>query len=135
MKLIFSRLARIKQDHVKLLRERAAALGVRSGQPAVAPPLYPIDAFAKVECYVCGYAATNIPESCPKCGAAGYAFQKEIGKVTAWGLAVSGARSTLAFLRSLEDKHPTARPLLDSLRTAEETFVREAEAQLAEAKP
>ena len=134
MKLIFTRLARTKQDHAKLLRERAASLGVRSGRAAAAPSVYPTDAFAKVECYVCGYTASEIPGSCPKCGAARYAFEKEISRATAWELAASGARSTLAFLQGLAEKHPAARSLLDSLRGAEEAFFSEAEAQLAQTK-
>ena len=134
VKLIFTRLARIKQEHVKLLRDQAASLGVRSGREATVPAIYPTEAFARVECYVCGYSATDIPESCPKCGAARYAFEKEVSKAMAWELAAKGARSTLSFVRGLEEKHPVTRPLLEPLRAAEEAFAAEAEGQLAQAK-
>ncbi len=134
VKLIFNRLARQKQDHVKLLRDRAASLGIRGGRPAPLPSFYPVDAFAKVECYVCGYVSVEIPDACPKCGAARYAFEKEVSKATAWELAATTARASLALVRSLGEKHPAAKPLLEPLRGAEEALVREAESALAQPK-
>ena len=134
VRLIFQRLVRVKQDHVKLLRDRAASMTVHGGHPGNPPAVYPTEAFARVECYVCGHSSVDIPEACPKCGSARYAFEKEISKAMAWELAATSARASASYLRGLEDRHPAGRPLLDGLRAAEEAAAREAEGELARSK-
>ena len=54
----------------------------------------------KIECYVCGYSIGHevIPESCPRCGASRYAFEKDITLRKAWELARSGMTATLGIL-------------------------------------
>jgi len=134
VRLIFQRLARVKHDHLRLLRDRAAAMGVRGGHAAKAPTVYPTEAFARVECYVCGYGSVDIPDACPKCGSARYAFEKEVSKAMAWELAATSARASVAFLRGLEERYPAGQPLLDSLRAAEEASAAEAEGELTRSK-
>jgi len=134
VRLIFHRLTRVKQDHLKLLRDRAAAMGVRGGHAANAPAVYPTEAFARVECYVCGHSSVDIPDACPKCGSARYAFEKEISKAMAWELAATSARACASYLRGLDERYPAGRPLLDVLRAAEEASAQEAEGELARAK-
>ncbi len=134
VKLIFHRLARGKQDHIKLLRDRAAALGIRGTRAATAPAVYPTEAFARVECYVCGHSSMDIPDACPKCGSARYAYEKEISKAMAWELAATSARASASYLRGLEDRYPAGLPLVDPLSAAEEASAREAEGELARSK-
>ena len=134
VKLIFHRLARVKQDHIKLLRDRGAAMGVRGTHTSTAPAVYPTAAFARVECYVCGHSSIDIPDACPQCGSARYAYEKEINKSMAWELAATSARASATYLHSLEERYPAGRPLLDPLRAAEEASARESEAELARSK-
>jgi len=134
VRLIFQRLERVQQDQVKLLRDRAVSMAVRGGRPGKPPAVFPTEAFARVECYVCGHSAADIPEACPECGSARYAFEKEISKAMAWELAATSARGSASYLRSLEERYPASRPLLDGLRAAEETSARDAEGELARSK-
>src|SRR5207244_660670 len=72
--------------------EGVAGSGAKAA--AVMPGIYPINVVSKVECYVCGFAADTkaMPNTCPNCGAARYAFEKEIALTKAWEIAAEAGR-------------------------------------------
>lgn len=67
------------------------------------PDLFPFRDYAEIECYVCGYTASaeDLPDTCPSCGAAGYAFEREVSPDNAWELVAKTTKKALAFLRKL----------------------------------
>jgi rubrerythrin len=99
------------------------------------PGIYPIDAVAKVECYVCGFVADTktMPSQCPSCGAARYAFEKEIALTKAWEIALeTGRNSAVLFRASAAHAAGPARTLLEELAKEEEGQAIQADRQLTE---
>ncbi|MGI0149262.1 MAG: rubredoxin-like domain-containing protein, partial [Thermoplasmata archaeon] len=98
VKVAFEELGRRKR--IQLAKIEAVA-GPHAKEAAIMPGIYPIDAVAKVECYVCGFAAETkaMPNQCPSCGAARYAFEKEIALAKAWEIAAETDRSSAVLLR------------------------------------
>jgi len=93
VKVAFEELGRHKKDQLARL-ESVAGSGVKDA--AVMPGIYPINVVAKVECYVCGFVAETkaMPNNCPNCGAARYAFEKEISLSKAWEIAAEAGRKS-----------------------------------------
>ena len=99
------------------------------------PGIYPIDAVAKVECYVCGFVAETkaMPNQCPSCGAARYAFEKEIALTKAWEIAAqTGRSSAVLFRKSATHAAGAARAVLEELAQEDEGQATQADRQLAE---
>jgi hypothetical protein len=89
---LFERMARQREASLVALEDAVAKAKV---EPLLSegPTPYPFDAVRKVECYACGYVAEEIPASCPSCGAARYAFEKEFKASMAWEIAVAAGRA------------------------------------------
>jgi predicted nucleic acid-binding Zn-ribbon protein len=99
------------------------------------PGIYPLDAVATVECYVCGFVAQTraMPNQCPGCGAARYAFEKEIALTKAWEIASETDRnSAVLFRESASRAAGRARSLLEELAREDEGHATQADRQLAE---
>lgn len=96
MKFIFGRAAEQYEGALKFLEPLAKG----RGRPKV-PPFFPFDEYEKIECYVCGYVAKadDLPEVCPSCGAARYAFEREVSQDRAWDLVVRTTKDALAFAK------------------------------------
>ena len=131
---LFERLARQREDVLGALQTAVEAAGIRPAS-AAGPSPYPFEAVSKVECYACGYAAEEIPGSCPSCGAARYAFEKEFRPSMAWEIAVSAGKAEVA---GIEAAVPLAegplRSALEKVLVQERAQLREAEGKLASAK-
>ena len=88
-----------------------------------------------MECYACGYVTDEIPMSCPQCGAARYAFEREFSKAMIWGTALSSGK---ALAKEAQAAIPQAkgevRAALEALLKREQALLREAEGELASAK-
>ena len=89
LKETLQELARQKREHAMSLRDMIKKLDIEIPERRGKPKFYPLAELQKVECYVCGHAADSksIPESCPRCGASKYAFEKEIGIKKMWEMA------------------------------------------------
>src|SRR3989441_13217679 len=97
VKVAFEELGRHKKDQLARL-EGVAGSGAK--EAAVMPGIYRINVVAKVECYVCGFVAETkaMPNTCPNCGAARYAFEKETSLSKAWQIAAdAGRKSAILF--------------------------------------
>lgn len=132
VKVAFEELGRRKRAQLARLESVA---GPHAKDAAVMPGIYPIDAVAKVECYVCGYAADTkaMPNQCPSCGAARYAFEKEIALSKAWEIAAeTGRRTAVLFRKSAAQVPPEARGVLEELAREDEGQATQADRQLAE---
>ncbi|OGS50939.1 MAG: hypothetical protein A3K65_03760 [Euryarchaeota archaeon RBG_16_68_12] len=90
--------------------------------------MYPFEAVAKVECYACGYVSEEIPPSCPSCGAARYAFEKEFKPSMAWEISVAAGKARIA---EIEAAAPLAK---GALKAAMETLLAQERAQLKAAE-
>jgi predicted Zn-ribbon and HTH transcriptional regulator len=99
VKVAFEELGRRKKDQLTRLE---GVTGPTARDAAVMPGIYPLDAVATVECYVCGYVAETkaMPSQCPNCGAARYAFEKEIALAKAWEIAADADRRSAVVLRA-----------------------------------
>jgi rubrerythrin len=132
VKVAFEELGRRQRDQLSKLESVA---GPNARAAAVMPGIYPIDAVAKLECYVCGFVVetTTIPNQCPKCGAARYAFEKEIALTKAWEIAAETDRKAALLLRDAA-RHTTGRTksVLEELVREDEGHAAEADKQLAE---
>ena len=132
VKVAFEELGRRKKAQLAKLESIA---GPNAKQAAVMPGIYPIDAVAKVECYVCGFAAETkaMPSQCPSCGAARYAFEKEIALTKAWEIAAeTGRRSAVLFRNSAAQAAGPSKDILEELAGEEEGQATQADQQLAE---
>jgi len=104
---VFDKLLNIRKESLRSLEESLSEARLQSpgakGQPS---SIYPLEEIQKKDCYVCGYSTDieAVPESCPRCGASRYAFEKEITVREAWEFAESGSRNTLDILNDAE-KH------------------------------
>jgi len=98
VKFIFSRAAEEHENALKVLEPLAKG----RGKPRV-PSFFPVDEYATIECSVCGHSeeTDEIPETCPSCGAAGYAFDKDVPRDLAWSLVARTARNVAAFTRKM----------------------------------
>ena len=94
VKFIFGRAAEEYENAVKALEP------VAKGKAKV-PSLFPFDEYEKIECYVCGFETTveEIPEVCPSCSAARYAFEKEVSQGRAWDLVARTTKDAIAFTK------------------------------------
>ncbi len=131
---LFERLAREREESLTAL-EDALSESKAVQASAEGPSPYPFDAVEKVECYACGYVADEIPPSCPSCGAARYAFEKEFKTSMAWEIAVETGRSRVA---ELEVAVPLAkgklRAALEGVLEREKAQFKAAEGGLASAR-
>jgi len=96
VKFIFGRAAEEYASAVKVLEPVAKG----KGKPK-APALFPSEEYEKIECYVCGFETTvdDLPEACPSCGAARYAFEKEVSQDRAWDLVARTTKDVIAFTK------------------------------------
>ncbi|HEY4704258.1 MAG TPA: hypothetical protein VII27_00785 [Thermoplasmata archaeon] len=134
VKQILARLARHREEDLRALEDAVAKAGLRPPAGGGHTP-YPFEAVAKLVCYACGYVTEELPASCPSCGAARYAFEKEISKAMAWETAVAAGKAGVAALDAA-GRHATGglRAALDALLARERALLKEAEAELASAK-
>src|SRR5438132_4850611 len=112
-----------------------AVPGTHATPAAVMPCTHTLDAVAKVECYVCGFVAETkaMPSVCPSCGAARYAFEKEIALAKAWEIASeTGRHSAVLFRASAAQAAGPARTLLEDLAKEDEGQAVQADRQLAD---
>src|SRR5438046_1879505 len=97
--------------------------------------IYQRDALSIVECYACVFGAHTkaMPNQCPSCGAARYAFEKEIALTKAWEIASETERhSAVLFRESAARAAGPARTLLEELAREDEGQATLADRQLAE---
>ncbi len=135
VKVAFEDLGRHLRDQLSKLESVA---GPSARHAAVMPGIYPIDAVAKVECYVCGYAAETkaMPNQCPNCGAARYAFEKEIALTKAWEIAAETGRKSANLLReAAAHTQGRTKAVLEELAAEDEGHAAQADKQLAELRP
>ncbi len=131
---LFERLSRQREEAARVIESAAARSGIRA-TPGGGPNPYPFEAIAKVECYACGFVAEEIPTSCPQCGAARYAFEREFTKAMIWGTALaSGTAVAEGVLAAIPATKGELRAALESLLERERALLKEAEGELASAK-
>jgi len=132
VKVAFEEFGRVKRAQLAKL-EAVAPPGTKDA--AKWPGIFPLDAVSKVDCYVCGYTvdAKALPNQCPKCGAARYAFEKEIALSKVWEIAVDAGRKSAALFReAAAQTQRRARAVLEELAREEEEHASDADRQLAE---
>jgi len=132
VKVAFGKLGRRKKSQRARLE---AVAGPSATHAAVMPGIYPIDAVSKVECYVCGFAAEtkSMPNQCPSCGAARYAFEKEIALTKAWQIASETGHRSAGILRAAASQVAApVRAVLEELTREDEGQASQAERQLTE---
>jgi len=132
VKVAFEELGRHKKDQLARLESVA---GSSAKDAAVMPGIYPINVVAKVECYVCGFVAETkaMPNNCPNCGAARYAFEKEITLSKAWEIAAeAGRKSAILFGESAAHTGGRAKAVLEELARDEQGQAVQADRQLSE---
>ncbi|HEX9340882.1 MAG TPA: hypothetical protein VF992_06910 [Thermoplasmata archaeon] len=132
VKVAFEDLGRRKKAQLARLE---SVTGRSAKDAAILPGIYPMDVVSKVTCYVCGYVAETkaMPNQCPNCGAARYAFEKEITLSKAWEIAADAGRKSAAVFR--EEAARTDRPtraVLEELADDEDREAAEAARQLEE---
>lgn len=134
VKQLLARLARHREEDLRALEDAVAKAGLRPPAGGGHTP-YPFEAVAKLVCYACGFVTEELPASCPSCGAARYAFEKEISKAMAWETAVAAGKAGVAALEAA-GRHASGglKAALDTLLMRERTLLREAEAESASAK-
>jgi len=98
VKFIFGRAAEEYGNAVKALESAAKGKGKGRAKP---PSLFPSEEYERIECYVCGFETTvdDLPEVCPSCGAARYAFEKEVSQDRAWDLVARTTKDVIAFTK------------------------------------
>lgn len=136
VKSSFYKIAHEKEQHRERLRAAIEEFSFRKLPKVVPPDVYPKDEFKDIECYVCGHQADvdKLPDVCPSCGAARYAFEKEISQETAWSLAATSSKATAKLYRGMASKlRSEARELFLGLAKAEQELAREAQYELSEA--
>ncbi len=132
VKVTFEDLGRRKAAQLERLE---ALAGPSAKDAALYPNLYPLDAVAKAECYVCGHVVEtrNLPNQCPKCGTARYTFEKEIALTKAWEIAAETARKSAELFRDLASRSPAAvKALLEEFAEEDQALAAEAGKELAE---
>ena len=65
------------------------------------PHVFPFEAYDRIECSVCGYETDSeeLPERCPSCDAARYAFERDVKREEAWDLVARTTKESLALAR------------------------------------
>lgn len=125
VKFIFGRAAEEYGNAAKALEPLAKG----RGKPK-APPIFPFDEYENVDCYVCGFEVEgdDIPETCPSCGAARYAFEKEVTQDRAWELVAKSTKEALALTRKASSaaKDAKAKQALAAAAEIEKTLIAEA---------
>ncbi|TLZ53192.1 MAG: hypothetical protein E6K18_00870 [Methanobacteriota archaeon] len=98
VKFIFGRAAETFENAAKVLEPVAKG----RGKPKV-PAVFPFEEYEEIECYVCGHVARadDLPEVCPECGAARYAFEREVSQGGAWDLVLRTTKEAAAFARKV----------------------------------
>ena len=132
VKIAFEELGRRKRAQLAKLE---AVMGRSAKDAAVLPGIYPLDAVAKVECYVCGFVAETkaMPNQCPNCGAARYAFEKEIALTKAWEIAADTARkSAVRFREAARHADARAKAVFEDLARDEESQATQADQHVGE---
>ncbi len=132
VKVTFEDLGRRKAAQLKRLEDVA---GPSAKDAALYPNLYPLDAVAKAECYVCGHVVEtrNLPNQCPKCGTARYTFEKEIALAKAWEIAAETSRKSAELFRDLASQSPAAvKALFEEFAKEDQALAAEAGKELAE---
>ncbi len=132
VKVAFEELGRRKRAQLAKLEGVA---GRSAEDAAVHPGIFPMDAVSKVECYVCGYTAEtkSMPNQCPNCGAARYAFEKEIALSKVWEIAAdAGRKSAIVFRDAAAGAAGPVKTVLEDLARDEEGQAAKADQQLAE---
>ena len=96
VKFIFGRAAEEYENAAKAV----APLAKGKGKPKV-PSFFPFEEYETIECYVCGHVAhaDDLPEVCPECGAARYAFEREVSQDRAWDLVLRTTKDVIGFAR------------------------------------
>jgi rubrerythrin len=132
VKVTFEDLGRRKVAQRARLEQLA---GSTAKEGAFYPSIYPMDAVARAECYVCGHVVEtrDMPNQCPKCGTARYTFEKEIALTKAWEIAAETSRKSADLFRELaKASQGKARELLDALSQEDQALAAEAGKELAE---
>ncbi len=130
---VFERLAAAKKVHLRNLEDGLRDLHMAAAGEARHSTAYPFADILKTECYVCGYGVESgeVPESCPRCGASRYAFEKEISLRKAWELAENGSRTTLKILADAEkEATPAVRPIIAKQMQLEQRLLDETRKEL-----
>src|SRR2546426_8239955 len=93
VKFIFGRAAEEYGNALRAIEPFAKGRG-----KANVPSFFPFEEYEKIECYVCGHVADaeDLPEVCPGCGAARYAFEREVTQGSAWDLVARTTKDVLA---------------------------------------
>jgi hypothetical protein len=96
VKFIFGRAA---DEYDRALKSLEGVPGAKA--KAKAPIVFPFEVYDRIECSVCGYEtrADEVPERCPSCDAARYAFERDVKREEAWDLVARTAKESLAFAR------------------------------------
>ena len=132
VKVTFEGLGRRKREQLSRLE---AKVGGEVARAAPAPGFYPLADVSRLECYVCGHTIDTgtKPAQCPNCGAAGYAFEREITLAKAWEIAAAAARKSAALFRELAGRaHGDGKPLLGELAKEEDRLASDADEAHAE---
>lgn len=115
VKFIFGRAAEEFEKAVEALEEVPG--GKTKGK---APAIFPSDKYEGMECSVCGREVKGKapPETCPGCGAARYAFERDVKRDEAWDLVARTTKESLALTRKVAQgaaktpaKEPVARAI------------------------
>lgn len=98
VKFIFGRASEEYERALEALEDLPGAKG--KTKP---PPVFPFEAYERTECAVCGreVKGREPPETCPGCGAARYAFERDVKPEEAWSLVARTTKESLAFVRKI----------------------------------
>ncbi len=111
VKFIFGRAAEEYERAYKVLVPLAKGRG-----KAKVPSFFPFEEYETIECYVCGHVAKadDLPEVCPGCGAARYAFERDVHQGSAWDLVVRTTKDVAGFAKKVAAgvKDPKAKEAL-----------------------
>lgn len=97
-KFIFGRAA---EEYGRSLEAIQEVPGTKGKTPA--PTVFPFEDYDRMTCSVCGKVVRGKepPETCPGCGAARYAFERDVKPDEAWGLVARTTKESLAILRKV----------------------------------
>jgi hypothetical protein len=96
VKFIFGRAA---DEYERALKSLESVPGAKA--KAKVRAVFPFEKYERIECYVCGYESKDRepPETCPACGAARYAFERDVKQEEAWDLIARTTKEALALER------------------------------------
>lgn len=97
-KFIFGRAA---EEYGRALDAIQEVPGTKGKTPA--PHLFPFEDYDRMACSVCGRVVKGRepPETCPGCGAARYAFERDVKPDEAWALVARTTKESLSLLRKV----------------------------------